>query len=84
VTCAATVLGDADAVSVPRATGDALALGAAVVASGVGASVGAGVGASVGATVGGAVRTGVGGAVGCGVVTAWTTIVPVINVWMAQ
>ena len=59
-----------------------------LVASGVGASVGAGVGGAVGAIVGGAVRTGVGGAVGgavgCGVVTAWTSIVPCMNAWIAQ
>jgi hypothetical protein len=88
VTCAATVLGEADAVSVAAATGDALALGAAVIPWGVGVSLCAGVGASVVAIVGGAVRTGVGGAVGgavgCGVDTAWTTIVPCMNAWMAQ
>jgi len=88
VSCAAAALGDGDAVSEDVEGGDGVALGGAVVGSGVGASVGAGVGGAVGAIVGGAVRTGVGGAVGgavgCGVVTAWTSIVPCMNAWIAQ
>lgn len=84
MSCAAAALGDGDAVSEDVAAGD----GVALVGCGVGASVGAGVGGAVGAIVGGAVRTGVGGAVGgavgCGVVTAWTSIVPCMNAWIAQ
>ena len=64
--------------------------GRVVVSAAVGASVGATVGGTVTAVVGGAVRAWVGGAVGggvgcgVGVVTARTTIVPFMNVWMLQ
>src|SRR6266849_5853889 len=84
LSCTATPVGDADAVSEGAATGDALALGAAVVGCAVGASVGGAVGVIVGGAVGTGVGGAVGGAVGWGVVSAWTTIVPCMNVWMAQ
>jgi hypothetical protein len=92
VSWTATGLGDAETtgVSVAAVVGDGVAVGAAVVGAAVGSSVGASVGGAVATVVGGAVRTGVGGAVGggvgcgVGVFTAWTTIVPCMNVWIAQ